>query len=537
MGLAAFTFTAAVGAGVVYAFVLVVYRLYFHPLAKYPGPFLAKITNLHQLYHAYHGDRHLEFYRQHEKYGKFYRFGPNALSVNSNTGLQTIYGPHANVQKSQFYSAFPPSKDQFNTHSTIDKKAHKRKRAVLSHAFSEAAIKSMEKYILGNIRTFTEQLGRSITEGQNNGMVVAEKKGWGKAQDMADWCNYLTFDIMGDLCFGKAFNMLEKPDNHFAADLIGQAAHRHLICGTMPVLHEYHLDKYLFPHLAAGRSRYMAYSKAQAGERMNNKDVDRRDFFHYLLSAVDPETGAKFSVPELWGESNLLIIAGSDTTSTALASAFFYLVHNPKKLAIAVAEVRRTFGEVEEIVKSPKLNELIYIRAVLDEGMRMSPPVGGILPREVLKGGITIDGEKIPGGIDVGTPHYTVQHNPAYYPEPFRFVPERWIEGAEADVVLPSGGRTTTKEDVHVAKSAFCPFSVGPRACIGKNLAYAELILSLARTLFLYDIRLAPGETGKIGDGRPELEDGRRRAGEYQLKDSFTSMKVGPMVEFRMRQD
>ncbi len=46
---------------------------------------------------------------------------------------------------------------------------------------------------------------------------------------MADWCNYLTFDIMGDLVFGKAFGMLERPDNRFAIDLIGNAAHRHLI--------------------------------------------------------------------------------------------------------------------------------------------------------------------------------------------------------------------------------------------------------------------------------------------------------------------
>jgi hypothetical protein len=46
---------------------------------------------------------------------------------------------------------------------------------------------------------------------------------------MADFCNYLTFDIMGDLCFGKAFGMLERPDNRFAIDLIGNAAHRHLI--------------------------------------------------------------------------------------------------------------------------------------------------------------------------------------------------------------------------------------------------------------------------------------------------------------------
>ena len=110
---------------------------------------------------------------------------------------------------------------------------------MLSHAFSEAAVKSMEKYILHNIRSFTDGLMTNRWNGQNQQQLAMagqnEKKaagGWGPAQNMADWCNYLTFDIMGDLCFGKAFNMLEKPDNHFAADMIGMAAHRHSIVST-----------------------------------------------------------------------------------------------------------------------------------------------------------------------------------------------------------------------------------------------------------------------------------------------------------------
>jgi cytochrome P450 len=103
----------------------------------------------------------------------------------------------------------------------MDKAVHARKRRVLSHAFSDNAIKQMEKYILGNIRSFCKGIGMQES--------TATEKGWTTAKNMADWCNYLTFDIMGDLCFGKAFGMLEKPDNRFAIDLIGNAAHRHLI--------------------------------------------------------------------------------------------------------------------------------------------------------------------------------------------------------------------------------------------------------------------------------------------------------------------
>lgn len=269
----------------------------------------------------------------------------------------------------------------------------------------------------------------------------------------------------------------------------------------------------------------MAYSKAQAAERTKiGMDTDRKDFFYYLLNARDPETGKGFSTPELWGESNLLIIAGSDTTSTALASAFFYLVHNPSTLEKLSKEITSTFSDLEEIHSSPPLNSCTYLRAVVDEAMRLSPPVGGILPREVLHGGLEVDGMFIPEGVVVGTPHYTIHHNPSYYPDPFTFNPDRWIAGSSPSV---------TKEAVDLAQSAFCPFSIGPRGCIGKGLAYVELMTSLARAVYLYDMRLAPGFT--VGEGNPSLEWGRQRKGEFQLKDSFTSMKDGPYVEFRER--
>lgn len=67
---------------------LVVYRLAFHPLAKYPGPFLARITNLYAAYHSWKGDLHIDMWRCHEKYGDHVRYAPNGLLVNNATGLQ-----------------------------------------------------------------------------------------------------------------------------------------------------------------------------------------------------------------------------------------------------------------------------------------------------------------------------------------------------------------------------------------------------------------------------------------------------------------
>ncbi|KAF3360750.1 hypothetical protein VdG1_01063 [Verticillium dahliae VDG1] len=444
-----------------YTIILIVYRIFFHPLAN--------------------------------------------VSFNSNTALKDIYGFRSNVRKAEFYNAFVHPAP--NTHNTRDKDVHARKRRVMAQSFSDNAIREMERYILAN------------------------KKGWSTPKNMTDWCNYLAMDILGDLAYGKAFHMLEAPDNRFALDLIAAATKRHLICGTMPIVDKLKLDKFLFPQIAAGRARYMVYSKGQLTERTKlGDDTDRRDFFYHLLKARDPETGQGFSTPELWSESNLLIIAGSDTTSTAMAATLFYITRSPAALQKATEEIRSKFGDVEEIHQGQTLNSCSYLRACVDEAMRLSPSVGGLLPREVLPGGLTIDGGFIPAGTVVGTPHYTIHHNENYYSSPFAYEPERWIVGA----TRASTGRATTEVDLTAAQSAFCPFSVGPRGCIGKGLAYVEMMVTLARTLYLYDLRKAVGVVDP-GEGSPDFEYGRHRVSEFQLSDTFTSVKDGCLVEYRRR--
>lgn len=96
----------------------------------------------------------------------------------------------------------------------------------MAHAFSDSAIKEMERYILANIRTFCDQIGAGLR---------SDEKGWTTAKSMSDWLSWLSMDILGDLCFGKAFHMLERPDNRFAIDLVSTAAHRHLIVSLLPL--------------------------------------------------------------------------------------------------------------------------------------------------------------------------------------------------------------------------------------------------------------------------------------------------------------
>jgi hypothetical protein len=143
--------------------------------------------------------------------GHVYRYGPNSLSFNTNTALQSVYGLKANCKKGNFYTVFPQKKDVYNVHSEIDPKRHAYKWRVVSYAFSDKALKAMEEYIINNIQKFCAHLSSS------------------SPQDMAILCNYLTFDVLGDLGFGKSFGMLDRPENRFVPELIMNAGRQAVI--------------------------------------------------------------------------------------------------------------------------------------------------------------------------------------------------------------------------------------------------------------------------------------------------------------------
>jgi cytochrome P450 len=199
-------------------------------------------------------------------------------------------------------------------------------------------------------------------------------------------------------------------------------------------------------------------------------------------------------------------------------------------------EIRPRFDDVEEIRGGTKLAECQYLRACIDEALRMTPGVGGILPREVLAGGIIVDGATYPAGVDVGVPIYTIQHNEAYYPRPFEYIPERWIvahpSGSEAEEAV-DGFRST--EAVALARSAFTPFSLGPWSCAGKGMAYKELMLVIARLVYLFDMRIAQGTRDGQGDPTKNPASLRHRSGELQGKDRFVLQTDGPSVQFKLR--
>lgn len=265
-------------------------------------------------------------------------------------------------------------------------------------------------------------------------------------------------------------------------------------------------------------------------KKLQGKDLDRtnirKDMFHFLFQAKDPETGGPgYTQEELVQENELLMIAGADTTSTTFAAMFFYLTRNPDVHRKLTSEIRATFKSVDDIESGPQLTSCRYLRAFIDEALRMNPPIGSDMSREVLAGGIDIEGELIPAGIDVAVSLYSLHHNEEFIPNAFHFKPERWLTDAEDGDAAADNGKS---------KSAFAPFSMGVRGCAGKNLAYLEMSIVMAKILYRADVRAVQGD--ELGAGRPDLMWGRRNKTHFQTRDVFVSAREGPMVQFKPAQ-
>ncbi|KAJ5202901.1 hypothetical protein N7449_004980 [Penicillium cf. viridicatum] len=503
-----------------YSIAFVIYRLFFHPLAKFPGPRLAAITHWYAAFYAWRGSLHIKSRKWHDRYGDIVRFAPNALTSNTHTGMEAIYGVRANVVKSEGYSSLSASRHTPNTLTATDNTTHDVKRRILTQVFSTEGIKAIEERLLVNIRYFVNLLGK---KGDEFGIVKPgfDSKGdddWTNTKHLAPMCDWVTFDVIGDLCYGKDFDMLHLPDMRWFPSVVLKITQRSMTKLVQPKFCNLKIDRFFmsskFNDIVNAGARIRERSEART--RLGN-DIEKKDLFYYMMNTADAKTGIHFTPKDLWVESMLLMTAGADTTATAMSGTLFYLVHKPDLLARLVHEIRTTFADEEDIRMGTELNSCEILQACINETMRLAPSVATTIPRTVLNGGLIIDGEFLPEGTMVGTTTYAIHRNPNYFTAPDEYCPDRWIVNPDTGV---------DKESIQTAKQAFIPFSYGARSCVGWRLAWAELNVTIARTLFRYDMRLGP-ESRCCGGKRDDCD--------FRLKGWVTSAVEGPWVQFRPR--
>ncbi|KAI0015455.1 cytochrome P450 monooxygenase-like protein [Xylariomycetidae sp. FL0641] len=512
----------------------IVYNLYFHPLARIPGPLWGRVSGIPSWYHAYRGDRHIWLWQQFQIHGNRIRPEPNTVLFCDPEAYSGIYGVKSNVRRSHFYEAFKRNEREVTTLTTIDIVEHARRRKRLASCFTDRSVRAASSFVIQHVDRWIELL-----EEESGG----ENAEWSRSMDLSDKIDALIFDIMADLSFGQSFNIKEPGPNPLKStphNISSYMRFYYLMCRSPALklllwLKPRGLDEFfeaITPPAAQQYSQFVHDSvtrrTALARAQSTKPEVEQRqDIFYFLYEARDPDTGRRvYDDRELHAESSLLIIAGSDTTAISLSGIFFYLSGDPQRCGKLANEIRTMFTSPEDIVYGPKLMSCAYLRACVDEGMRLTPSGPCELPREVLPGGLRIQGEYYPPGTIVGTVPWVNSRNPEVYGDAEVFRPERWILDDSTGV---------TKENLAHAKAGFHPFLSGPTSCVGQNLAMAEILITIARTVHRLDVRRTPGST--FGGGSPALGWGQRDPNQLQLRDAYVSLRRGPEVQVRKRID
>ena len=200
------------------------------------------------------------------------------------------------------------------------------------------------------------------------------------------------------------------------------------------------------------------------------RGTNQHDFWDNVLAHSDKKTG--MSHEEMVSNAANLVLAGSETTATLLSGCLHLLMTNPATLAKITEEIRTAFTSDDQIDLF-STTQLPYTLAVLEETMRIYPPVPTQANRTVPAGGAQVQGQFLPAGTTISLSQYIANHYPSYWTKPESFIPERFL-----------GGEEFKNECFDVMQ----PFSVGPRNCIGRNLAYAEMRLILCRFLWNFDV-------------------------------------------------
>jgi cytochrome P450 len=226
---------------------------------------------------------------------------------------------------------------------------------------------------------------------------------------------------------------------------------------------------------------------------------------------------------------------GSDTTSAVLCAVFFYLATYRTAYDRLRSEIRGAFHSLHEIRSGPVLQSCTYLDACLKEAMRISPGVSSALYRKVTKGGAVIAGHRVPAGCSVATGVYSLHHDPRYFLRPGVFVPERWRPGDKGEGAGEGESGGVTVAGGSGGASAYVPFSLGSRACLGRALALTELRILTAAIVWRFDFRFPPSDDASIGGGHPLGREGRTSPVEFQLRDYIVSHKKGPVLQLRPR--
>ncbi|KAE8375833.1 cytochrome P450 [Aspergillus bertholletiae] len=459
-------------------------------LRRFPGlsP-LAPLTNIPYMLFASQGRRFMAIHEAHQRLGPIVRVGPNSISFNDPAAVKDIYGHGSPVRKGEFYDLLAGSHRHLADVS--DRDEHSRKRRVLAGAYSQASLEHWEHVVANRTKALIRQYDAlcidpiyhptlhadsSIDSASLNGYI-----------NHRHWMILFAQDAIVQIGMSADLRMLEAGNDIVTIkDFCGQRdtfSYRevlwrsHLIqnglvwspnwfkcLAALTGWHPYWTDNTKYSNLCL----YLVQKRLQryeAGERLD-------DFFTYIFEDKYGKPNM-YPIGEMVAETSIMLNAGSDTTGIALTNVLYWLLKNPTCLARLRDEIDSVLHDDEAVAPYDKVKHLPYLRACLDESLRLTPPNTMSVNRLTPPEGMSIMGHWIPGNTTVHSPPYAMHRHVDVFPNPESFDPARWL-----------------MDDAKDLQPYFITFSAGARGCIGRNITYLEQTVVLASLLHRYDFEL-----------------------------------------------
>ncbi|KAF4944541.1 hypothetical protein FSARC_14648 [Fusarium sarcochroum] len=443
----------------------VLHSLFFHPLRSYPGPILNRISILPFLYWLSSGTLPYHVADLHGRYGRVIRIAPNELAfcdprawrdIYSRQGAGRLECPH----DMDYYNGTRQSQASI---IACEREEHDAIRKKMNIGFSDHALKTQEP----EIQRYIDLLVQRLTTHSSNGQSV----------NLRDWIAYTTFDLIGKLTFGSDFGCLESNAYHSWIRLIIGHVKGLATLFAMSRLGILTTVSSLMTKLGIGNDKRQLHLQLTE-EKTKQRLALKASHLGFLDGLVDSD----IPFEQLKRNAALLIVAGSETTATLLTGALFLVGTHPEVYEKLQTEVRSRFTSASDI-NFKSVNELQYMLAVLNETLRHYPPVAVNSPRRVDQPETKIAGYDVPVGTTVGVWQWALYHDPALFADPHCFDPDRFYD------------RSNSKY-ANDCLSAVKPFLIGPRNCLGQNLAILEMRAILARLIWEFDIKISEESRG-----------------------------------------
>ncbi|KAI1277295.1 cytochrome P450 [Xylaria sp. FL0933] len=458
---------------------VIFWRCFLSPLAKIPGPKLAALTYWYECYYdiAQPAQYAFKFKALHHRYGPVVRIGPNDVSISDPDFVDAVYAPGPGHKRDKNPKHNRALGVNSSIGGSITHELHRSRREALNPFFSQQRIHRLDSYLSSK----AVQVDNLFASARESGQVL----------NLSDiyfaFCN----DIVHKYCFGNDPNLLN--DLHLANARRSNVAS---VLGSVKIMLQFGWIRNFMNILPSGTgARNMMEFRRRLRAVINDVlarkpslDEEPSIFTHLRDSAELP--AAEKSAQRLEDEAVLMTMAGTYSPMLSLVLAHYYPLAHPE----IMAKLRTELGAHGSTLTAAQLERLPYLSAIAQEAHRLTFGLTGRNPRVCPDESIVYQSKKdpeqtyiFPPGTSLSVSTLVIHTDESLFPNPWVFDPDRWLPATGTPATTETYATEEQKEEqdatsllISRRRRSMLSFMRGPRVCIGRHLANAEIAVLLA---------------------------------------------------------